>query len=172
GHLFGDVGIQSILEFGVVGGQGGGGDGVGVVQFGDSQRLNRIACGNCDHRYTRGDAAPGSCDGERKRKTSRSSNSLYPDWHCGDAVDLQPRDQDGDMKKLCFILVLAAILSPGIATGASSVVISEFMASNNSTLADEDGEYSDWIELYNSSTNTVNLGGWYVTDRATNLTHW
>ncbi len=76
------------------------------------------------------------------------------------------------MKKLCLILVLAAILSPGVASAASSVVISEFMAINNTTLADEDGDYSDWIELYNSSASTVNLHGWYLTDRATNLTHW
>jgi hypothetical protein len=76
------------------------------------------------------------------------------------------------MKKLCFILALAAILSPGVATAASSVVISEFMAINDTTLADEDGSYSDWIELYNSSTNTVNLGGWYLANSATNLTHW
>ncbi|HEY9072717.1 MAG TPA: chitobiase/beta-hexosaminidase C-terminal domain-containing protein, partial [Desulfobaccales bacterium] len=46
------------------------------------------------------------------------------------------------------------------------------MAINNTTLADEDGTYSDWIELYNTSTNTVDLGGWYLTDNATNLTHW
>src|SRR5664279_5324579 len=76
------------------------------------------------------------------------------------------------MKKLCFILALAAVLTPGIASAASSVVISEFMAINNTTLADEDGSYSDWIELYNSSTNTVDLGGWYLADYATNLTHW
>jgi hypothetical protein len=76
------------------------------------------------------------------------------------------------MKKLCFILALAAVLTPGIASAASSVVISEFMAINNTTLADEDGSYSDWIELYNSSTNTVDLGGWYLADNATNLTHW
>ena len=76
------------------------------------------------------------------------------------------------MKKLCFVLALAAILSSGVATAASSVVISEFMAINNTTLADEDGSYSDWIELYNSSTNTVNLGGWYLAGRPTNLTQW
>jgi hypothetical protein len=52
------------------------------------------------------------------------------------------------------------------------VVISEFMAINNTTLTDEDGAYSDWIELYNTSTNTVDLGGWYLADNATNLTHW
>ena len=51
-------------------------------------------------------------------------------------------------------------------------MISEFMAINHTTLADEDGDYSDWVELYNSSASTVNLHGWYLTDRATNLTHW
>jgi hypothetical protein len=76
------------------------------------------------------------------------------------------------MKRVFCILGLATVLACRGVAAAPSVVISEFMASNNSTLADEDGAYSDWIELYNSSTNTVNLGGWHLTDRATNLTHW
>src|ERR1700690_1460234 len=76
------------------------------------------------------------------------------------------------MKEICCILGLATILACPLAAAAPSVVISEFMANNNTTLADEDGDYSDWIELYNSSASTVNLGGWYLTDRATNLTHW
>ena len=76
------------------------------------------------------------------------------------------------MKKTYCILGLAIVLACGGAAAAPSVVISEIMASNSSTLADEDGDYSDWIELYNSSTNIVNLGGWYLADRATNLTHW
>ena len=46
------------------------------------------------------------------------------------------------------------------------------MAINDTTLLDEDGASSDWIELYNSSPTTVNLDGWYLTDRATDLTHW
>lgn len=54
----------------------------------------------------------------------------------------------------------------------SNVVISEFMADNSSTLADEDGAYSDWIELFNSSTGTVDLSGWYLTDATTNLVEW
>ena len=76
------------------------------------------------------------------------------------------------MKEICCILGLATVLACRVATAAPSVVISEFMAINNTTLADEDGDYSDWIELYNSSADTVNLHGWYLTDRATNLTHW
>ena len=76
------------------------------------------------------------------------------------------------MKRTCCILGLATVLVCGGAAAAPSVVISEIMAGNSSTLADEDGDYSDWIELYNSSTNTVNLGGWFLTDKATNLTQW
>jgi len=38
------------------------------------------------------------------------------------------------------------------------VVINEFQSSNNATIADEDGDYEDWIELYNtSSTDTAHL---------------
>ncbi len=38
------------------------------------------------------------------------------------------------------------------------------MASNGKTLADADGDFSDWIELYNSGSAAVNLDGWYLTD--------
>ena len=53
-----------------------------------------------------------------------------------------------------------------------SVRISEFQAVNDATLEDEDGEYSDWIELHNPGTNTVDLTGWYLTDKASQLTQW
>ncbi len=55
---------------------------------------------------------------------------------------------------------------------AGGVQISEFMASNNMTLADEDGAYSDWLEIHNSQTTALDLTGWYLTDDATNLTKW
>src|SRR6266550_4263310 len=77
------------------------------------------------------------------------------------------------MKQLSFVLALAAILAVSVTAGTdTTVVISEFMALNNTTLTDEDGSYSDWIEVYNSSTNAVNLGGWYLTGNSTNLTQW
>ena len=52
------------------------------------------------------------------------------------------------------------------------VVISEFMASNTHTLFDEDGESSDWIEIQNVGTNTVNLLNWSLTDNPAKLTLW
>jgi hypothetical protein len=50
--------------------------------------------------------------------------------------------------------------------------ISEFMASNTRILADEDGDFSDWIEIYNPTALTVNLADWSLTDNANNLTKW
>ena len=46
------------------------------------------------------------------------------------------------------------------------------MAINHATLADEDGAYPDWIEVFNAGTNTVSLDGWFLTDTATNPTKW
>jgi hypothetical protein len=44
------------------------------------------------------------------------------------------------------------------------VVINEFMASNGSTIADEDWDFEDWVELYNSGTESVDLAGWGLSD--------
>jgi hypothetical protein len=48
---------------------------------------------------------------------------------------------------------------------ASHPVISEFMADDEATLPDEDGEHSGWIEIFNPTASTVNLAGWTLTDR-------
>jgi len=42
------------------------------------------------------------------------------------------------------------------------LVINEFMASNSNSVADPQGDYDDWIEIYNSGNYTVNLGGMYL----------
>lgn len=51
-------------------------------------------------------------------------------------------------------------------------IISEFMASNESTLLDEDGNATDWIEIHNPGTQPVLLNGYHLTDDAFNLTKW
>lgn len=52
------------------------------------------------------------------------------------------------------------------------VVINEFMASNTATVADQDGDFDDWIELYNLSDNLVDLSGYYLSDKEDNITKW
>src|SRR4030042_48610 len=51
-------------------------------------------------------------------------------------------------------------------------VISEFMALNNSGYTDGDGQHVDWIELYNPTASPIELGGWYLSDKADDLTKW
>ena len=68
------------------------------------------------------------------------------------------------------LAVLAVASSPRVQ--AQDITISEFMADNRSTLADEDGDYSDWIELHNSGKDKANLDGYFLTDDADNLDQW
>ncbi len=42
--------------------------------------------------------------------------------------------------------------------------INEFMADNDTIVADEHGEYDDWVEIYNAGPIAVDLGGMYLTD--------
>ena len=46
------------------------------------------------------------------------------------------------------------------------------MASNSGGLRDGDGDSSDWIELFNAGTVAVDLGGYYLTDNADQLSKW
>ena len=52
------------------------------------------------------------------------------------------------------------------------LVISELMANNESTLADDDGDFSDWIEIYNPGSDEVDLTDWCLTDNATVPAKW
>lgn len=68
-------------------------------------------------------------------------------------------------------LTLAACLALS-AWCHGDVVISEFQPSNGSTLLDEDGDASDWVELYNRGTSAVNLAGWGLSDKTTEPFKW
>jgi len=52
------------------------------------------------------------------------------------------------------------------------LVINEFMASNTNTMVDQDGEFDDWIELYNNSSALVSLDSIYLSDSYNNLQKW
>lgn len=57
---------------------------------------------------------------------------------------------------------------------AQDLVINEFVASSDSLseISDELGEYDDWIELYNNSSEEVNLSGYYLSDNFETLDKW
>ena len=55
---------------------------------------------------------------------------------------------------------------------AGDLVISEFMASNDNGLRDEDQLRSDWIEILNLGESEASLDGWFLTDSASDLDRW
>ena len=50
------------------------------------------------------------------------------------------------------------------------LVINELMASNSNSVADNTGKFSDWIEIYNASTTSIDLNDYYLSDTKDHLT--
>jgi hypothetical protein len=65
-----------------------------------------------------------------------------------------------------FLLLFFSVQLP------SQVLINEFSSLNVSGIADEDGDHSDWIELYNSGVLETNLNGYHLSDDSHNLEKW
>lgn len=68
--------------------------------------------------------------------------------------------------------LLFSILFLSVYKSQSQVVINEYSCSNVSGVTDAYGQREDWVELYNTTSNVVNLTGWYLSDKSTNLTKW
>ncbi|MBI4931112.1 MAG: CotH kinase family protein [Bacteroidetes bacterium] len=58
------------------------------------------------------------------------------------------------------------------ALSAGQVVINEIMAVNNTTIQNANGVYGDWIELYNTTSNTVSMDYLNLSDNISNSTKW
>jgi hypothetical protein len=64
------------------------------------------------------------------------------------------------------------LIASSINSGTGDVVINEFMASNDLTEADQDGEFDDWIEFYNIGTSAIDLEGYFLSDDFDDLMQW
>jgi len=51
-------------------------------------------------------------------------------------------------------------------------VINEFMSRNDTTLRDQDGDYPDWIEIYNPGDQAVNLVNYSLSDNLSEVRKW
>ncbi len=52
------------------------------------------------------------------------------------------------------------------------VVINEIMANNETAFADGDGDFPDWVELYNPESTPADLSGYGLTDNENRLGKW
>lgn len=55
---------------------------------------------------------------------------------------------------------------------AQEVFINEVVSSNSSIVADEDGDYNDWVELYNNGQTSISLSGFGLTDNPAQPFKW
>jgi len=74
------------------------------------------------------------------------------------------------MKQRLFALAVALTLL--LPAARAQVLITEFMASNSKTLADDFGFYEDWIEVHNPGSTNVNLLDWGLTDASGSPFKW
>ena len=58
------------------------------------------------------------------------------------------------------------------ALNETGVYISEVMASNDTTVANSAADYTDWIEIYNSSAEAVDLSGYGLSDNLGRARKW
>ncbi len=72
----------------------------------------------------------------------------------------------------CLLWGATQIFSASTNLKSTELVINEFLAANRTGLTDEDGDYSDWIEIYNPGRTAVNLSGWSLTDDAGQPEKW
>jgi Na+-transporting methylmalonyl-CoA/oxaloacetate decarboxylase gamma subunit len=73
-----------------------------------------------------------------------------------------------------FCLVLFSLFSI-VAFGAldkKNIVINELLVTNTENLIDEYGNRSGWIELYNPTLRTIDIGGYYLTNDTLNASKY
>jgi CotH kinase protein/Lamin Tail Domain/Chitobiase/beta-hexosaminidase C-terminal domain len=66
---------------------------------------------------------------------------------------------------LCLLLFSQVVMS-------QDLVINEFMSSNQSFIIDENGDDSDWIEIFNNTPTSINLSNYFLSDKSDSLTLW
>jgi len=66
--------------------------------------------------------------------------------------------------RIIIIAILSLLPLHSVVSQTYPLRINEFLANNVNGLTDEDGDHSDWIEIYNLSSQAVELSGWSLTD--------
>ena len=65
-------------------------------------------------------------------------------------------------RTLCHVWIVC--LTAQMPVSGQSLVINEVVAANWNGIPDEDGDRPDWVELYNGSTTSLNVGGYGLSD--------
>lgn len=103
---------------------------------------------------------------------SHGGGGLEATLRVGDTGAAAPRTVI-EFSRIRFGLALFLALSLGLAAGGDAgIVISEFLAINETGLLDGDGDREDWIELHNPEVADLEVEGYFLSDDPDNLTRW
>ena len=78
-------------------------------------------------------------------------------------------------RKSLKLFLLVSLLFPGLRAAAQSqedMRLNEILVINTNDFEDDFGHKNGWIELFNASYGTVNIGGCYLTNDPSNLTKY
>lgn len=75
------------------------------------------------------------------------------------------------MKKIIFSPFLLFLFFHSSIANSQNLVINEILSSNSSVNVDEDGNYEDWVEIFNASTQSISLENYGLSDNE-NLFKW
>ncbi|HOP04428.1 MAG TPA: CotH kinase family protein [Tenuifilaceae bacterium] len=67
-------------------------------------------------------------------------------------------------KYLLFFIITTLFLQFSVDTFSQNLAINEVMPSNTAVLADEEGDFEDWIEIFNFGQTAINLNGYGISD--------
>ncbi len=107
--------------------------------------------------------------------------TMYDDGQNGDAeaadgvFTAKVPSYDDELPRYVFSLTLTtqdAEEEPDVGETPTTLVINELMASNDTAVADPQGDYDDWIELLNTGTEDIDLSGMYLSDKTSNPLKW
>ena len=90
------------------------------------------------------------------------------------------RDENGDWQMSYkatpnaknVIQDLETVRESEVAVVSGVLEISEVSSKNRTFYPDEDGEISDYVEIHNTTSETVSLKGWYLSNQKENLKRW
>jgi len=74
--------------------------------------------------------------------------------------------------KCLFVFVFLSTLVTAPSWAQSGLCINEVMAANSRAAADPQGQYDDWVELYNGSDAAIDVAGLYLTNAPSTPTKW
>ena len=71
-------------------------------------------------------------------------------------------------KKILLFFIIITLFFPSCVKpeepSDSVIHINELLSVNKTIAADQNGEYDDWIELYNNSASSVDISGYFLSD--------